>query len=246
MTHRVRGVACLLTVFGTAAVCRAADPPELAKIDRRIAKEPAYTSKQPLYGLVVFGPAATTRTWLVLDQSKEGGKYDVLYFDRNGNGDLTDAGERYTTTGDEFELGSFTDPDGRATHTKLKVRLTDKTPQTVMVGLNWRDRHRMGGGYPADPESGYMTFGATPAAAPVLWADGDGPFQFQRWYGGRLTIGAEDEFKVFVGRKGVGPSSFWAFTTYVVPKEEGAEATLIYTDREGAERTVSYRLTDRC
>lgn len=246
MRHRVRGVAALLAVFGGVAAGRAADPPELAKIDRRIAKQPGYTSKQPLYGLVVFGPAAATRTWMVLDRSKEGGRYDVLYFDRNGNGDLTDAGERHAIAGDAFALGSFTDPGSQATHTDLKVRLTDKPSLTVMVGLNWRGRHRMGGGYPADPDGGYMAFGPTPADAPVLWADGDGPFQFQRWYGGRLTIGAEDEFKVFVGRKGAGPGSFWAFTTYVVPKEEGAEATLVYTDLKGAERTVTYRLTDRC
>src|SRR5262249_30448580 len=54
---------------------------DLTKIDRTIAKEPVYQSK-PKYGLLVFGPHARTRVWLVLDG-------DVLYADRNGNGDLT-------------------------------------------------------------------------------------------------------------------------------------------------------------
>jgi hypothetical protein len=60
---------------------------DLAKIDRSLRKEPTYQSKQPQYCLMVFGPDARTRVWVVLDG-------DVLYLDRNGNGDLTDPGAR--------------------------------------------------------------------------------------------------------------------------------------------------------
>jgi RNA polymerase sigma factor (sigma-70 family) len=59
---------------------------DLTKIDRTITKEPKYVSK-PYYALLAFGPAAEKRVWLVLDG-------DVLYLDRNGNGDLTEEGER--------------------------------------------------------------------------------------------------------------------------------------------------------
>jgi hypothetical protein len=31
-------------------------PPDVSKIDHRIKKEPAYTAKDPLYALYVFGP----------------------------------------------------------------------------------------------------------------------------------------------------------------------------------------------
>jgi len=62
---------------------------DLDKIDRTIGKEPTYRSKQPLYCLLVFGPKATLRVWLVADG-------DDLYVDRNGNGDLTEVGERVT------------------------------------------------------------------------------------------------------------------------------------------------------
>ena len=44
-----------------------------------------YQSKSPKYALLIFGPEARTRIWLVLDGT-------TLYVDRNGNGDLTDAG----------------------------------------------------------------------------------------------------------------------------------------------------------
>jgi hypothetical protein len=59
---------------------------DLSKIDRSIAKEPVYKST-PKYCLLVFGPEAKTRVWLVLDG-------DVLYVDRNHNGDLTEEGEK--------------------------------------------------------------------------------------------------------------------------------------------------------
>ena len=60
---------------------------DLAKIDRSIRKEPVYQSNDPKYCLLAFGPEATVRVWLVLDG-------DVLYVDRNGNGDLTEPDER--------------------------------------------------------------------------------------------------------------------------------------------------------
>jgi hypothetical protein len=65
---------------------------DLKKVDRGIVKEPAYATKQPRYCLLVFGPQATTRVWLVADG-------DFLYVDRNGNGDLTEPGERVRFSG---------------------------------------------------------------------------------------------------------------------------------------------------
>ncbi len=61
---------------------------DLQQIDRSIRKEPVYQSKDPQYCLMVFGPEAAVRVWLVLDG-------DTLYVDRNGNGDLTEPGERF-------------------------------------------------------------------------------------------------------------------------------------------------------
>src|SRR5205814_106845 len=49
--------------------------------------EPAYHTKAPTYCLLAFGPTAKEQVWLVRDG-------DVLYVDRNGNGNLTEAGKR--------------------------------------------------------------------------------------------------------------------------------------------------------
>jgi hypothetical protein len=59
---------------------------DLKGVSRSIRKQPEYRS-QPKYCLLVFGASVEDRVWLVLDG-------DTLYVDRNGNGDLTEPGER--------------------------------------------------------------------------------------------------------------------------------------------------------
>src|SRR5215469_757727 len=81
----------------TGGYTNAADRPDLSQIERRIAKEPAYKAKQPLYGLYVFGPEAKTRVWAIFDKSKpDAPDYDILYFDPNTDGDLTAPEQRIT------------------------------------------------------------------------------------------------------------------------------------------------------
>src|SRR5262245_44214074 len=68
------------------AACGSASAADLSKVDRTIAKEPKYAGK-PSYCLLVFGAEAKHRVWLVQDGH-------TLYVDRNGNGDLTEAGDK--------------------------------------------------------------------------------------------------------------------------------------------------------
>jgi hypothetical protein len=102
----------------------AAVPADLRAVERRLVKEPAY-QKPPLYCLLVFGPEAKTHVWLALDG-------DTVYVDWNGNGDLTEEGERVRLPrfGKSFdptrleermaELGGVTEGDLR--HTELRLR----------------------------------------------------------------------------------------------------------------------------
>lgn len=116
---------------------------DLTKVDRTLKKEPAYQSKSPKYGLLVFGPKAETRVWLVLDLGdpwdKDSSK-NILYVDRDGDGDLTGPGERITCTlqkqelfasfspkpsvtySPNFDVGDIVERDGKTRHTGLKVR----------------------------------------------------------------------------------------------------------------------------
>ncbi len=75
------------TILGGLALSGgAAEVLDLTRVDRSLPREPAYKAT-PGYCLLVFGPKARQRVWLVLDG-------DTLYVDRNGNGDLTEKGER--------------------------------------------------------------------------------------------------------------------------------------------------------
>ncbi len=114
----------------------AAGPPALAAIDRSIRKEPAYRSGAPRYCLLVLGAEAKTRVWLVLDG-------DALYVDRNGNGDLTEAGERVTgkdpekvadspyAEGREFPAGDLSEGPAGPVHTELTVARLVPNPKFV-------------------------------------------------------------------------------------------------------------------
>lgn len=62
----------------------------LSKIERKITKEPQYTGS-PRYALLVLGADAETKVWMVEDGN-------LLYVDKNGNGDLTDDGPPITQT----------------------------------------------------------------------------------------------------------------------------------------------------
>src|SRR5947199_223492 len=115
----------LLTAALLLAHAPAAGPTDLSRIDRRIAKEPAYQTKAPRYCLLVFGPAAKHRVWLVQDG-------EALYVDRNADGDLTDPAERLTPKRAEkdfvqFEVGDLR--DGPLTHTGLSVSRERTTPE---------------------------------------------------------------------------------------------------------------------
>ena len=228
---------------------------DLSKAPRRIAVEPTYTAEEPLYGLVVFGPKATTRVWMVLDKSKaEVDTYDVLYADLNANGDLTDKGERIAAesgssgNSSQFKLPDFTDPDGGAKHTDFSLRVTRGKQPIFMVSVSWRGKREMkfGGGYAVDGANGYMRFAETAKEAPIAWLNGDGPFRFQRWYSEKLRIGEADDVKVFLGQQGIGDHSFCAFQRHVLPDDEPVLAILIYTDTDGTERRLDYELKERC
>jgi len=83
----MRAMCFLVALASLGLLAASAGAVDLSTIDRSIRKEPVYQSKDPQYCLLVFGPEAKARVWLVLDG-------DVLYVDRNGNGDLTEPGER--------------------------------------------------------------------------------------------------------------------------------------------------------
>jgi hypothetical protein len=101
-------LACLALAAGLAPAA------DLSKVERTIAKEPAYRTKTPLYGLLVFGPAAKTRVWVVLDGTD-------LYVDTTGDGDLTAAGKRFPGNGKDLKPFEIADRAGKDRYKVLAV-----------------------------------------------------------------------------------------------------------------------------
>jgi hypothetical protein len=240
----------LLAVLAGGGPAWAGDVPDLSKTNRRIVKEPAYKAKQPLYGLYVFGPQARTRVWAVLDKSRpDAPDYDVLYFDRNADGDLTAADERIEgkVAGGSvtFAVGSFTDPLTGQKHTGLTISRHGGEHGRVMLEMNWCGKVLVRGGYAPAPGP-YTQFAQSPAEAPVLWPGADGPFSFQFWDQKPLAVGSAGDVRVFLGHRGHGKNTFCAVPDTFLPRQVPVLATLIYKDKDGKEKRARSELRERC
>jgi hypothetical protein len=91
---------------------------DVTKIERSIAKEPTYQSKHPQYCLLVFGPTAKTRLWVVCDGKD-------LYVDTNGNGDLTDPKKKSRADGEGFRPFVIVDKESQDRYRVIAVRVID-------------------------------------------------------------------------------------------------------------------------
>jgi hypothetical protein len=227
-------------------------PIDFATVPRTIGKLPDFQAEKPLYGLFLFGAKGETRVWAVLDKSRaDAPAYDVLHLDVNANGDLTDAGERFTrkgTVGAEsvFTIGRFVQPGTPAeaprVHTDFSITWTSSR---VSYRMNWNGGPVTMGCYGPDGES-YGNFTADPKTAPILVPGHDLPFQFETWMSGDLARGRENSFKVFVGNRGSVKGAFTTVDDKFLKPDEFVIATLIYKDQTGKEKNVRYELRERC
>ena len=249
-----------------APLAQAAD---LLKVERKIAREPAYQSKAPKYCLLVFGPEAKTRVWLVQDG-------ETLYVDRNANGDLTEAGERVPLKqkADQYRLFEAGDiKDGPLTHTGLSVMQRRVTEEEVANpkefarvkgrGEPWAWTVQFTAERPADDTRplprkisyaangdglGYLLFADKPKDAPVIHFNGPWTLGLQDWKQ-RLTVGRKSNLQIGVGTPGFGPGTF-AFVMYpgTIPTGVYPSANITFPSKTpaGAPLVKLYTLTDRC
>ena len=99
---------------------------DLAAIKRVILKEPAYQGK-PKYCLLVFGKKADTHVWMVRDGNN-------FYVDANGNGDLTEPGEKVVAgRSPSFSFARIVERDGTR-HQNLSVYCHNDGTLTMTLG----------------------------------------------------------------------------------------------------------------
>ena len=235
---------------------------DLDKIDCPLVKEPAYQSKVPKYALLVFGPEARTRIWLVLDGT-------TLYVDRNGNSDLTEAGEKVagtkrTEAGEDsytFAIGELRDRDRRHLNAQLTVSgvksVPGRSPRTMDfflgmdVDLPGYHGSREGGRVlqmaGTSDLDGELQFSDRPQDAPVLHFGGPWTIAL----GDRPTFRVNREMHLYlvVGTPGRGKGTFVS-TAYegVVPPDVHPRAEIAFPAQKPGEPAVkmAFELKGRC
>jgi hypothetical protein len=253
-------------------------PPSLAdlrNVDRTIAKEPAYTSK-PKYCLLVFGPSAKSRFWLVVDG-------DTLYVDRKGNGDLTENGKQVALPAFEksdnemilehrrVDVGDLS--DGSGTHTALVLdqyrfrrdfvpktrdekegaRLIRSTKDGTVYGATICTRQSSGGTcqqVAAIDSGGLLEFADSPREAPVIHFGGSYEMRFGPVQ--KLVRGKTCDLEASVGTPGLGKGTFaiLMYTELSDPIPDGAHpiAEIVFPGKTPASATPSTKviLDHRC
>jgi hypothetical protein len=266
MHHKpIPAVMAFLILLPPIALCA-----DLTKIERAIRKEPAYRSK-PRYCLLVFGPEAKTRVWLVQDGN-------TIYVDRNGSGDLTEAGKKVVAEKDEagdesytFKVGDI--HDGPRLHKELTIFVTKidrfadqddaiksllaqspdargyyllvetELPGWKGTGTDGRVQQRA---YYSD-NRGVLQFAEKPQQAPLIYFGG--PWEIKLWGSHRLTIDRETDIVLGVGTPGIGPgTTAWIDYEGVIPLNVFPTLDITYPPRHPGEPPLvaHYELKRRC
>lgn len=212
-------------VVGTNPVVAA----DLTKVPRTIARESSYQSK-PKYCLLVFGPEAKTRIWLVQDGSK-------LYVDRNGNGDLTEANEQVALNTQEqlFEVGDIVEAGGKIVHTGLEVKLQPTIRLTISLE-----------GKRLQYTVGNLQFADRASEAPIVHLNG--PLTLRLAHPrlelprGQLVI---PKLMADIGTPGLGPETFASISREEIPLSAEPVVEIEFANRSDASKPLTARVSLR-
>jgi hypothetical protein len=254
-----RALLGLALLISSAACAWAGDA---VKIDRSIVKEPAYQSKDPRYCLLTFGREGKTRVWLVFDSVpdplKPGAAQDYLYVDRNGNGDLTEPGERvpavvhkqkilitfgkgfYDETLLAFDVGTV----GNGTYQGLRVWVSWYRGQERPCRVSLKTDGQFG----REESVAGVIFSRKPQDAPVLRFDGPLTMRFALGRTHSLSLTEEFNLQAEVGALGSGPGTFVFLRNDPFPKDLHPVAEIEWPHREAGKAPIkmSVTLNQRC
>lgn len=222
---------------------------DFSKVDRTIKKQPAYVDK-PQYALLLLGPEGKTRIWMALDKSKAGaGDHDVLYIDRDGDGELGEAGEQVSGVADNhgrtvMSAGKVEFPDAKFLLEDIQVYSYVKESMTF-VSFKLNGSVKVYSAY--GPGSAYLRFGESPEKAPILHVDPWGTLAFFHAGPTEMKVGQQITVMLYVGTQGWGPASFTAVDERFLDLEKDKLiVTLIAKDRQGNEIRKKTQLKDHC
>jgi hypothetical protein len=222
---------------------------DLSQIPRTIAKEPAYKTK-PKYCLLVFGPEAKTRIWLIEDG-------DTLYVDRNGNGDLSEPGEAVEST-ERRKFMTLDEKGNEVPYRDQKYVVGTLTPAKTSHHTDFQvSRYQQGKEPPAYVVSGkvngvtlqYAGWGSiladSPATAPVVHFGGSvvaQPIRVKSLKRGK----SDQELHLRFGTPGVGKNSFASIGYSAIPETIHPIVEIDWPSSKGQPLKTSAKLTQRC
>jgi hypothetical protein len=224
------------------------------QVDRSIAREPRYIA-EPRYALFVMDPAGEFRTWAVLDKSDIAlPHYDVVYFDKDGDGDLTDPGERFVGKYDEklksmvVTIGKLTVPGTSLVHTDLKFMTTESHGyKGTYFMMKWGGAVEVSGGLGKDGTE-LTSYSTSSQKSPVLRPTPMGILSFI-FFTTDLTIpaGKDRDVQVGIGNEGSGLDTFCVLDEHFLePGKDVIVAMLIAKDRDGRELRTRTEFKKHC
>jgi hypothetical protein len=225
-----------------------------------LTRQPAYAGK-PGYALMVFGAQAARRCWLVLDGQ-------TLYVDKNGNGDLTEAGERFAPAGEpsveeneqvkvtslEFDVGDLPAAAGGPAYSGLFVMRSQVQPKPgAPADLKASD------GFRIDitlrdgvDQSAFPTLAAKPEETPIVHLDGPLVAMVAAGCEGPVPVLQADqegqEITIQIGTQGLGAGT-WAPLGYgLVPETVKPVLEIAFPPAQAGGTPVveKFTLDDRC
>lgn len=232
---------------------------DLSRIDRRIAKEPAYVAA-PRYALFVLDESANFRAWAVFDKSSPDAPfYDVLYFDRDGNGDLTQPEERFVGKRDPslapaglemlIKVGDVVVPGTSLVHKGLRFSTSPKAGRTgFWFDMKWNGGTEVSGTY-GTVGVDTAEFAARPQDANVIQPDPNALLSFGLWMEApvSLTIGGETHVSLVAGHRGIGENSLAVVDENLLDLElDELIATVVAKDAQGNDVSTATRIRGHC
>jgi hypothetical protein len=215
--------------------------------EHRIAKEPAYQGK-PKYCLLVFGPEAKTRIWLVVDADAR-----LLYVDRNGNGDLSEKDKRVEPYEKGIDLrryraGDIAAAGGKTKYTNLSVVHVGTEPgaQGLSVEEGFTISIEAQG---KTQEAVVKTFGDQPRNAPVVHFDGPRTFALFDAPGQVFARGNEPNYlTVLIGTWGPDRKTFATIPCAGVPANVHPVAEIEFPSKKAGTKPLKAKilLDHRC
>jgi hypothetical protein len=185
--------------------------------------------------------------------------YDVLYFDKNGDGDLTAPGERFVGKRDAklaeaglemlIRVGDVPVPGTARVHEGLRFSTSPKAGRKgFWFDMSWQGATEVSGTYGL---VGIDTaeFADSPEHAAIVTPDPSGVLAFGLWMEApvELTIGAATHLSLIAGNPGVGPNALAAVDEKFIDLEKDELiATVVAQDAKGAVVETTTRIRKHC